>query len=145
MSFAVDVNILLYSSDVGNHYHEKARVFIEECMKGDELFCLGWPTVMSYLRIATHPAIFGQPLSPDEAASNISTLMNLRHVRLISEEEGFWDIYREVSAEIPIRGNLVPDAHLAAILRQHGVKKLFSHDRDYLKFSFLDVRDPLQA
>jgi hypothetical protein len=39
----------------------------------------------------------------------------------------------------------VPDAHLAALLRQHGVKKLYTHDRDFLKFSFLDVRDPLAS
>jgi hypothetical protein len=48
-----------------------------------------------------------------------------------------------MTAEVPTRGNLVPDAHLAAILRQHGVKKLYSHDRDFLKFGFLDIRDPL--
>jgi predicted nucleic acid-binding protein len=48
-----------------------------------------------------------------------------------------------MTADVPTRGNLVPDAHLAAILRQHGMKKLYSHDRDFLKFSFLDVRDPI--
>jgi hypothetical protein len=48
-----------------------------------------------------------------------------------------------MTAEVPTRGNLVPDAHLAAILRQHGVKKLYTHDTDFLKFAFLDVRDPI--
>jgi toxin-antitoxin system PIN domain toxin len=98
---------------------------------------------MGYLRIATHPSIFGQPLTPDEAMANMGTLLSLPHVRFLSEEEGFWDIYRDMTSEVPTRGNLVPDAHLAAILRQHGIKKLYSHDRDFLKFAFLDVRDPL--
>ncbi len=143
MSFALDTNILLYASDSGSPHHKKASYFLEECMKKDELCCLGWPTVMGYLRIATHPSIFGKPLTPDEAMANIGTLLSLPHMRFLSEEERFWDIYLEITAEVSTRGNLVPDAHLAAILREHGVKKLYSHDRDFLKFSFLDVRDPV--
>ncbi len=75
--------------------------------------------------------------------ANIETLLNLPHARFLSEEDGFWNIYRAATAEVPTRGNLVPDAHLAALLRQHGVKTLYTHDRDFLKFSSLDVRDPL--
>ena len=63
--------------------------------------------------------------------------------RVIAEEEGFWDVYREVTKDVPTKGNLVPDAHLVALLSQHGVVKLYTHDRDFRKFSFLDVRDPL--
>jgi len=112
-------------------------------MQQEDLFCLGWPTVMSYLRIATHPSVFDRPLTPGEAMANIETLQNLPHTRFLAEEEGFWNIYRELTAKVLTRGNLVPDAHLAALLRQHGVKKLYTHDRDFLKFPFLDVSDPL--
>jgi toxin-antitoxin system PIN domain toxin len=143
MSFAVDVNILLYASDTDSPYFEQAKAFIETCITQQELFYLGWPTVMSYLRVATHSGVFGHPLSPDEAMTNIETLLNLPHARFLSEEEGFWDVYRATAAEVPTRGNLVPDAHLAALLRYHGVKTLYTHDRDFLKFTFLDVRDPL--
>jgi hypothetical protein len=143
VSFALDTNILLYASDSNSPYHERARSFLEDCIKQEELFCLGWPTVMSYLRIATHPSVFDRPLMPDEAMANIETLLNLPHTRFLSEEEGFWDIYRELTAGVPTRGNLVPDAHLAAILRQHGLKKLYTHDRDFLKFAFLNVHNPI--
>lgn len=142
MSFAFDVNILLYASDTKSPYFERARSFIETCMAQKEVFSLGWPTVMSYLRIATHPAIFDHPLSPDEAMANIKTLLDLPHARFLSEEEGFWEVYRDTTVEVPTRGNLVPDAHLVALLRQHGVKILYTHDRDFWKFAFLDVRDP---
>jgi hypothetical protein len=143
MSFALDVNLLLYASDTSSPYFKRAKSFVESCMAQNEAFCLGWPTVFSYLRIATHPAVFDHPLSPHEAKANIETLMNLPHARFLSEEEGFWDVYRATTAEVPTRGNLVPDAHLAALLRQHGVKTLYTHDCDFLKFPFLDVRDPL--
>ena len=73
----------------------------------------------------------------------IPSPLNLPHARFLSEEEGFWDVYRATTAEVPTRGNLVPDAQLAALLRHHGVKTLYTHDRDFLKFAFLDVRDPL--
>ena len=143
MSFAFDVNILLYASDSSSPYFERARSFIESCITQKEIFTVAWPTVMGYLRIATHPAVFDQPLSPDEAMANIETLLSLPHARFLSEEEGFWAVYRATTSEVPIRGNLVLDAHLAALLRYHGVKTLYTHDRDFLKFPFLDVRDPL--
>jgi toxin-antitoxin system PIN domain toxin len=143
MSFAIDVNILLYASDTGSPHFERARLFIESCIAHREVFAVAWPTAMSYLRIATHPAVFDHPLSPDEAMANIETLLNLPHARFLSEDEGFWDIYRAVTSEVPSRGNLVPDAHLAALLRSHGIKTLYTHDRDFLKFPYLDVRDPI--
>jgi hypothetical protein len=143
MSFALDVNILLYASDTSSPHHEQAKSFIESCIAGQEVFYLGWPTMMGYLRIATHSAVFDHPLSPEEAMANTDTLLDLPHVRFLSEDEEFWAVYRATTADVPTRGNLVPDAHLAALLRLHGVKTLYTHDRDFLKFPFLDVRDPL--
>ncbi len=143
MSFAFDVNVLLYASDAGSPYHERARSFLDACLGGDEVFYIGWETVMSYLRIATHPSVFERPLAPDEAMTNVETLIARPQARLLAEEEGFWAVYRDVTAAVPTRGNLVADARLAALLRLHGVKTLYTRDRDFLKFGFLDVRDPL--
>lgn len=98
---------------------------------------------MSYLRMATHPAIFDRPLAPQEAVRNIEALLAVPHCRTLGEEDGFWAHYRTVTAATPVRGNLVPDAHLASLLSQHGVTALYTHDRDFRKFEFLDVRDPL--
>lgn len=143
MSFGIDVNILLYASDQSSPLHEKATQFLTQCTSGREVFCLAWVTAMSYLRMATHPAIFALPLSHDEATRNIDALLASPSCRMIGEEEGFWDIYRSVTSEVRTKGNLVPDAHLAALLSQHGVVKLYTHDRDFRKFAFLDVHDPL--
>ena len=142
MSYSLDVNVLLYASDQASDRHERARRFLESCAAGPEILCLTWPTLMSYLRIATHPRIFSAPLSPEEALGNISTLIALPHVRAVSELDGFMDAYRHVAGEMPVRGNLVPDAHVAAILLQHGVRTLYTNDRDFRKFPSLDVRDP---
>jgi len=144
VSYALDVNILLYASDSSSPYHDRARKFLDDCISREDVFYLGWPTVMSYLRIATHPSIFDRPLSPAEAMANIESLAGLPQVRFLAEDDRFLELYRKTTKEVPTRGNLVPDAHLAALLRQHGVKTVCTHDADFRKFRFLDVLDPLE-
>jgi hypothetical protein len=63
---------------------------------------------------------------------------------MLSEGEGFLEVYPVVTARFPVRGNLVPDAHLAALLLQHGVRRLYTEDRDFRKFDFLEVVDPFE-
>jgi toxin-antitoxin system PIN domain toxin len=142
VSFSLDVNVLLYASDRSSERHQKARRFLDACAAGPEILCLAWPTLMSYLRIATHPRIFAAPLSPEEALGNVSALLALPNIRPLAELDGFLEAYRHVTGETPVRGNLVPDAHIATILFQHGVRTLYSHDRDFRKFSSLDLKDP---
>jgi uncharacterized protein len=143
MSFGIDVNVLLYASDEGSPLHDKAAGFLSSCAQGREVFCIAWLTVMSYLRISTHASIFKRPLTPAEAMQNVEALLSLPHCRPIAEEEGFLQTYQGITRDVPARGNLVPDAHLAAVLSQHGIVTLYTHDRDFRKFDFLDVRDPL--
>ena len=142
MSFAVDVNVLLYASDTASPYAARAADFLAERASGREVFCLAWPTILTYLRVVTHSAILANPLFPERAMDNVEALVRVPHVRLLAAEEGFWDIYRELARAVPVRGNLVPDAHLAALLRQHGIRTLYTNDSDFRKFSFLDVRNP---
>jgi uncharacterized protein len=142
MSYSLDVNLLLFASDRSSERHDAARRFLESCAASPEVLCLAWPTLLSYLRIATHPRIFAAPLAPDEAFGNITALLTLPHVRAVSELDGFIEAYKHVAGKVTVRGNLVPDAHVATILFQHGVHTLYSNDRDFRKFESLDVRDP---
>ena len=145
MSYSVDVNLLLYASDRSCAQHEAARLFLDRCVAGPELLVLAWPTLMSYLRIATHPSIFAAPLSAEDALANILALLSLPQVRAVSELDDFPGAWKQVTRGLVVRGNLVPDAHLAAILFQHGVRTLYSSDRDFHRFASLEVRDPLSA
>ena len=144
MSYSLDVNVLLYASDRSSDRHEPARRFLEACATRPEVLCLTWPTLMSYLRIATHPRIFASPLGTEDAISNISALLGLPHARVVSELDGFMGAYAHVTKGMTVRGNLVADAHLAAILFQNGVRTLYSNDRDFRKFESLEVRDPFE-
>jgi toxin-antitoxin system PIN domain toxin len=142
VSYAIDVNVLLYASDASSPRHAAAVRFLADCARGPEICCFAWTTLVSYLRIATHPAIFATPLAPAQAEANVAALLELPHVRALGELDGFWRTYATIANAQPIRGNLVPDAHLAAILHQHGVRTLYTADADFRRFDHLDVRDP---
>lgn len=143
MSYAIDANIMLYASDEASPFHHRARGLLASLTTERELVYLAWTTVRAYLRSATHPAIFADPLSPEEAMANVERLLALPHVRVLSEDDGFWGVYRHTTRGCAVRGNLVPDAHLATVLRQHGVARLYTNDADFRKFPFLDVTNPL--
>ena len=110
-----------------------------------DIFCIAWITVMSFLRISTHSRIFDAPLTPSEALRNVEALLSLPRCRTINEGERFLDVYREATDDVPVRGNLVPDAHLAAVLRENDVRTLYTADGDFRRFPFLDVRNPVAA
>ncbi len=142
MSYSVDVDVLLYASDSSSPNHSAALQFLESRSLEQELFCLAWPVIMAYLRISTHPRIFANPLSPRTALANVEALLALPQVRVLYEAEGFLETYKDVTAGLSVRGNLVPDAHLAALLRQHDVRTLYTNDGDFRRFAFLEIRNP---
>ncbi len=142
MTSTVDANVLLYASDRSSAYHSAAIRFVERWADGSDLVYLFWPTVMSYLRISTHPRIFDDPLPPDVAEMNVAMLLAMPRVRLGSEEERFWETWRAATRGVAVRGNLVPDAHIVSLMRQHGVDEIWSRDTDLRKFEGIRVRDP---
>ncbi len=71
--------------------------------------------------------------------------MGLPQTRVLSEGESFWDVYRSITDTLLVRGNLVPDAHLAALLLEHGVRRIYTRDRDFRKFDGLKAIDPFDS
>jgi uncharacterized protein len=62
-------------------------------------------------------------------------------VRAPAEQDGFWDIYG-TTADEQTRGNHAPDAHLAALMRQHGVNIIYTRARDLRRYETIDARYP---
>jgi len=142
VSFAVDVNVLVYASNVSSTAHAKAKALLDRHAQGRDLLYLPWPVAMGYLRITTSPAILPHPLTAAEAEHNLDLLLARPNVRVLAEGEGFWDVYRDVTRAAPVRGAHVTDAHIAALLRQHGVRVLYTNDPDFRRYPFLDVKNP---
>lgn len=143
MSFALDANVLVYASNAGDHAHEPARDLVERTAAGPDIAYLFWPVLMGYLRIVTHAAILPHPLAPGEATRNVSSLIDRPHIRSPGEDASFWSVFDAVGGK-EVRGNDVPDAHLVALMRQHGVGVLYTRDRGFRRFRGIEVRDPVE-
>ncbi len=141
MSVTVDTNVLLYASNGDDPLHGRARELIDRLAGGPDLLYLFWPTIMGFLRIATHPTIFPNPVSPEQAMATITALLERPTVRTETEGAGFWETYRVTAGE-DTRGNHVPDAHLAALMRRNGVAVIYTRDRDFRRYDGIEARDP---
>ena len=141
MSATVDANVLVYASNASDLAHDPALRLLDDLAAGPSIFYLFWPTIMGYLRIVTHPSILPQPLSPKEALANVEALIGLPHVRTPGEAEGYWEIYM-ATRNPQDRGNAIPDGHLAALMRQHGVATLYTRDRDFRLYDWIRPVNP---
>jgi uncharacterized protein len=141
LSVTVDTNILLYASNGDDPLYARARELLGRLAGGPDLFYLFWPTIMGFLRIATHPTIFPSPASPEQAMAAIAALLERPTVRTETEGAGFWETYRATAGN-DTRGNHVPDSHLAALMRQHGVAVIYTRDRDFRRYESIEARDP---
>jgi toxin-antitoxin system PIN domain toxin len=142
VSVTLDANVLLYAADESSPRHREARRLLEDVAAGPEIAYLFWPTIMAYLRIATHPAVFDRPLPARDAVANIDALLSRPHVRAPGEQPEFWRRYRTVATDAVPTGNLVPDAHLVALMLENEVRTIWTHDRDFRRFQGIEVRDP---
>lgn len=141
MSVTVDTNVLLYASNADDPLHRDASALIDRLASGPELLYLFWPTIMGFLRVATHPAIFPNPVSSEYAMAAVTTLLERPTVRTESEKDDFWKTYGSVAVE-DTRGNHVPDAHLVALMHSHGVPVIYTRDRDFRRYDGVEARDP---
>ncbi len=141
MSATIDTNVLLYASNSSGELFEPARELLERVARGPEILYVFWPVALGFLRLSTNPALAEEPLSPEEALASLADLTGRNHVRTPGEGPGFLDLYRETA--LPgTRGKDVTDAHIAALMRQHGVAKIYTRDRDFRRFDGIAVEDP---
>jgi toxin-antitoxin system PIN domain toxin len=141
MSSTVDANVLVYAANTADPMHEMAAALVSRLAAGPELVYLFWPTLLGFLRIVTHPAILPRPLTPRDAMTNVEALLDRPHIRAPGEADGFWPLFRAAAGN-QSRGNDVPDARLAALMRQHGVRLIYTRRRDFRRFDGIDAQDP---
>lgn len=136
-----DANLLLYAYDTSSPRHELARAWLEENLNGREPFAIPWSSVHAFLRIGTHPSVFAHPLSIREAADAVESWLGLPAVHVPEPGPRYWPILQGLLIGGQARGNLVGDAHLAALAIEHGAT-LCTTDRDFARFPGLRVVDP---
>lgn len=139
----LDVNLLLYAIDTSSPRHELARPWLERTLSGRETVGLSWTVLLAFVRLSTRSAVFLSPLAADEALDIVDEWLALPPVVVIQPGRRHAAVLRELLTDVGTAGNLVPDAHLAALAIEHGAE-LCSSDADFSRFSGVRWVDPLR-
>lgn len=132
----VDVSVLLYAVDEQSHFHVAARTWLDEAMNGVERVGLPWASLLAFQRIITHPRISAYPLAAADAWSRVSDWLDADQTWVPSPGARHREILGRLLVDGDHRGNLVTDAHLAALAIEHGTG-ICSFDSDFARFEGL--------
>jgi hypothetical protein len=140
---AVDTNILVYAHRADATWHERAAEVVAELAEGSAPWAIPWPCVHEFLAIVTHPRIYAPPTPLARAIEQVEAWRASPSLVPIGENDAYWPVLRALLTAGRVAGGLVHDARVAALCRAHGVRELWSADRDFGRFPALRVRNPL--
>jgi uncharacterized protein len=136
-----DVNLLLYAYDAKSPFHDNSRAWLESVLEKEQVF-FSWHTITGFLRIVTLPGALANPTTIGKAVSIVSKWLELENTHLVFLEKKNWPLFAEMLIDGQANGNLVMDAHLAAMAAACGAK-LASTDRDFKRFEGIQLINPL--
>ncbi len=137
-----DVNVLVYAFREAAPGHNAYRAWLERSIGGDEAFALSDVVLSAVVRLTTHPRIFAPPSTLPAALAFCDALRGQPNAVPVVPGPRHWDIFRRLCLDGNAKGNLAPDAYLAALAIEHGCE-LITTDRDFARFPGLRWRHPL--
>jgi toxin-antitoxin system PIN domain toxin len=140
---AVDTNLLVYAHRAENPFHKAADNIIKPLAEGRASWAIPWPCLHEFYNIVTHPRIHQTLTPPSLAITQIDAWMESPSLVLLSENGSHWPLLRDLITKAKLQGAMVHDARIAALCLGHGVRELWSADRDFSRFPGLRVRNPL--
>ncbi len=142
---AIDTNLLVYAHREDTPFHRRALECIESLANSRTAWAIPWPCIHEFYSIVTHPRIYDPPTPIDIALDQIDCWLESPSLTLLGASEMHWPELRGLIAQGQIAGPQVHDARIAALCLQHGVKKLWTADRDFSRFPRLVCVNPLIA
>lgn len=139
---AVDTNILVYAHREDSAWHEPAYSAIVYLAEGHTPWAIPWACIHEFLAIVTHPRIYKPPTPLTTALDQIEAWLESPSLVLLAESDGYWSELRAATEDGGVAGPAIHDARIAALCRLHGVRELWTADRDFGRFTGLAVRDP---
>ena len=139
----LDANLLLYAVHKRAEQHERAASWVTQQLNGPRRVGLPWHSINAFLRIATHPRAFERPLDPATAWERVSDWLAAPVSWIPQPGPDYGRIFGELVARYDVRGNLIPDAALAALAIEHGVP-VVSTDTDFARLRELRWENPLR-
>lgn len=140
---AVATSILVYAHREDSPFHDIAPKRVAELAEGTAPWSVPWPCVHEFLAIVTHPRIYAPPTPLERALDQVDAWINSPSLVLLAESTDHWPTLRELLAAGRIAGARVHDARIAALCWQHGVRELWSADRDFSRFADITIVNPL--
>jgi toxin-antitoxin system PIN domain toxin len=140
----LDVNLLIYAVDEDSPRFARAHPWVEGVLAGRETVALPWAVLLAFLRLTTKPQVMTSPLTADDALDLLGGWLARPNTVVVHPTERHPAVLRELLAPLGTAGNLVTDAHLAALAIEHGAE-LNSCDPDFARFTGLRWTDPLRA
>jgi toxin-antitoxin system PIN domain toxin len=140
---AIDTNLLVYAHRPEMPFHERARQVLTEAVAGTEPVSVPWPCVHEFLAVVSNPRIFKDPTPMNVALDAVRRLLASLSGGFLAEGEGYLDTLERVVRPALLQGAIVHDARVAALCLFHGVRVLWSADRDFSRFPDLTVVNPL--
>lgn len=138
----VDANLILYAEDSLSGQHEGARDWWDGQLSGSVPVGLCWPVLTAFIRIGTNPRLHQRPLTLKEAVERVQSWLDQPCVRLLEPTDQHWPLFQQMLRAGNATGNLVSDAHLAALALEHNAV-LHSTDADFARFKGLKWINPL--
>jgi toxin-antitoxin system PIN domain toxin len=138
----IDVNILVYAFREDAPQHPAYRSWLTSVVDGDEAYAVSDLILAGFLRIVTHPKVFARPTPIEEALGFAEAFRDQSAAVPLAPGPRHWSIFAKLCHEAATKGNLVPDAYLAALAIESG-SEFVTTDRDYARFSGLRWRHPL--
>ncbi len=139
---AVDTNILVYAEIVSLAHHGHAKKLLTNLVEGPERWAIPWPCVYEFLRVVTHPRVFHPPVPSKVALSDLKAILGSPTLVLLSETPRHGEILDRLLEDSGATGNLIHDAHIAALCLEHGISELVTGDRDFHRFGALKICNP---
>ena len=139
---AVDTNVLVYAHRQDLEFHATASRCLSGLAEGRAAWAIPWPCLHEFLAIVTHPRIYDPPSPLAAALEQVDAWLKLPSLVLLAESEQHWLDLRQLLTASRVTGPRIHDARIAALCRQHGVRELWSADRDFGRFAGLSVVNP---
>ena len=140
---AVDTNILVYAHREDSPFFDVAAAKLTALAHGKAHWAIPWPCVHEFLAVVTRPRFYDPPTPLPLAIGQVDAWLESPTLTLLVETEQHWPVLRELLASSRLAGVRVHDARIAALCLEHGVRELWSADRDFSRFPDLAVVNPL--
>jgi toxin-antitoxin system PIN domain toxin len=140
---AVDTNLLVYAHREDSEFHARALATLLEQAGSGVPWAIPWPCIHEFLAIVTHPRIFSPPTPTGTALAAVSVWINSGSCRMLGEGPGYFERLQALLVKAKAVGPMVLDARIAALCLHHGVRELWTADRDFSRFAGLRTRNPL--